>query len=111
MSVQDVASSRDIRYVTEVGGLVGGIGIVLNSLTSPGMVPATIAGVQLGGRMVEIGKRDIWSPGASDLRDVPNIARACHVLDRHAAQQGALVARPCCGVHVRSRRRHNLRRK
>ena len=64
MSVQDVASSRDIRYVTEVGGLVGGIGIVLNSLTSPGMVPATIAGVQLGGRMVEIGKRDIWSPGA-----------------------------------------------
>ena len=35
---------------------------VLNSLTSPGMVAATLAGLKLGGSMREISKRDIWSP-------------------------------------------------
>lgn len=34
----------------------------LNSLTSPGMVAATLAGLKKGGRMREISKRDIWSP-------------------------------------------------
>jgi len=35
---------------------------VLNSLTSPGMVAATLAGVAHGGKVAEISKRDIWSP-------------------------------------------------
>lgn len=39
-----------------------GVDLVLNALTSPGMVPATLAAMALGGRWVEIGKRDIVSP-------------------------------------------------
>ena len=35
---------------------------VLNPLTSPGMVAATLAGLSRGGSMAEISKRDIWSP-------------------------------------------------
>merc|ERR1719443_1132630 len=99
MSVQDVASSRDIRYVTEVGGLVGGIGIVLNSLTSPGMVPATIAGVQLGGRMVEIGKRDIWSPGAvrCERRDMAYNLEAVDFLPPPCAQTALLQVAQALG--------------
>jgi hypothetical protein len=35
---------------------------VLNSLTSPAMVAASLACLRLAGRMAEISKRDIWSP-------------------------------------------------
>ena len=40
----------------------GPFDVVLNSLTSPGMVAATLACVGLGGRLAEISKRDVWSP-------------------------------------------------
>ena len=42
----------------------GGMDVVLNSLTSPGMVAASLAALRLGGRFVEIGKRGIWGPAA-----------------------------------------------
>ncbi|KAK9866522.1 hypothetical protein WJX84_008502 [Apatococcus fuscideae] len=47
--------------------------MVLNSLTSPGMVAASVASLALGGQFVEVGKRDIWSPARiaqerSDIR-------------------------------------------
>ena len=35
---------------------------MLNSLTSPGMVAATLACLAWGAHMAEISKRDIWSP-------------------------------------------------
>ncbi len=44
------------------GGLQGGLTAVLNSLTSPGMVAASMALLSRGGQMIELGKRDIWSP-------------------------------------------------
>ena len=59
--VQQVASSRDLQFVTELAP-TGGVDAVLNTLTSPGMVAGSAAGVRLGGRFVEISKRDIWSP-------------------------------------------------
>ena len=40
----------------------GAFDVALNSLTSPGMVAATLSCLALGGRMAEISKRDIWSP-------------------------------------------------
>ena len=40
----------------------GAYSFALNSLTSPGMVSATLAGLAYGGHMAEISKRDIWSP-------------------------------------------------
>lgn len=36
--------------------------MTLNSLTSPGMVAATLASAARGAQVVEISKRDIWSP-------------------------------------------------
>lgn len=35
--------------------------MVLNALTSPGMVAASLAALRRGGRFIEIGKRDIWA--------------------------------------------------
>ena len=45
-----------------VGGPRGGLTAVLNSLTSPGMVAASMALLSIGGQIIELGKRDIWSP-------------------------------------------------
>lgn len=45
-----------------VGVSEGGLTAVLNSLTSPGMVAASIALLARGGQIIELGKRDIWSP-------------------------------------------------
>ena len=38
-----------------------GMHMVLNSLTSPGMVGASLGALAAGGHLVEIGKRDIWA--------------------------------------------------
>ena len=42
----------------------GGATVVVNALTSPGMVAASLACLRPGGRFVEIGKRGIWSQAA-----------------------------------------------
>ena len=55
-----VSSSRDTSFVTELTE-VGGATVVLNSLTSSGMVAGSLAVLGTGGRFVEISKRDIWS--------------------------------------------------
>jgi NADPH:quinone reductase-like Zn-dependent oxidoreductase len=55
--------SRDTVFASEVL-LAGGVDVVLNSLTSPGMVGGSLAVLKQGGRFVEIGKRDIWAPAA-----------------------------------------------
>mgnify|MGYP001806729484 CR=1 FL=1 len=61
--IRHVANSRDLSFAEEVVTATGGRGVcvVLNSLTSPGMVGASLSAVSRGGRWVEIGKRDIWS--------------------------------------------------
>ena len=38
--------------------------MVVNALTSPGMVAASVACLRPGGSFVEIGKRGIWSQAA-----------------------------------------------
>ena len=43
---------------------MGGVDMLLNSLTSPGMVAASLAALAPGGRFVEIGKRGIWTAAA-----------------------------------------------
>ena len=58
---QTVLNSRDVSFVTNTAQLSCGISSALNSLTSPGMVAATLATLQPGGQFVEIGKREIWS--------------------------------------------------
>jgi NADPH:quinone reductase-like Zn-dependent oxidoreductase len=60
LGAQHVVGSRDTLFVSEVCQL-GGADIVLNSLTSAGMVAGSLAALNRGGRFVEISKRDIWS--------------------------------------------------
>ena len=61
LGIQHVIDSRSLSTTGDVA-MLGGVDVVLNSLTSPGMVAGSVAGVRLGGRFVEISKRDIWSP-------------------------------------------------
>jgi NADPH:quinone reductase-like Zn-dependent oxidoreductase len=56
----EAVNSRDTEFASEVAAL-GGADVVLNSLTSSGMVAASVALLNKGGRFVEISKRDIWS--------------------------------------------------
>ena len=58
----------------------GGVDVVLNSLTSPGMVAGSVAGVRPGGRFVEISKRDIWSP-ARLAQDRPDVSYSLLAVD------------------------------
>ena len=61
LGAQHVVNSRAPDFVSDLAQ-IGGVDMVLNSLTSPGMVAGSVAGVRLGGQFVEISKRDIWSP-------------------------------------------------
>ena len=58
--VETALNSRDISFSTEVV-MRGGVDVVLNSLTSPGFVAASLSCLRQGGRFVEISKRGIWS--------------------------------------------------
>ena len=60
LGVKHVVGSRDTKFADEVC-LLGGADVVLNSLTSSGMIAASISCLNIGGRFVEISKRDIWS--------------------------------------------------
>ena len=48
-------------HPSKVGAHKGGLAAVLNSLTSPGMVAASMAMLAQGGQVIELGKRDVWS--------------------------------------------------
>ena len=68
LGVSDVAGSRSTGFVEELAAAsavgkdgTAGVHVVLNTLTSPGMVTAAAALLRAGGRFVEIGKRDITS--------------------------------------------------
>lgn len=61
-SLVDAAAANGDPSGGSVGNPKGGLTAVLNSLTSPGMVAASMALLARGGQIVELGKRDIWSP-------------------------------------------------
>ena len=60
LGAHHIVSSRDTVFVSEAAEL-GGADVVLNSLTSSGMVAGSLAALSRSGRFVEISKRDIWS--------------------------------------------------
>lgn len=60
LGVKCAMGSRDTIFASEIP-VVGPIHVLLNSLTSSGMVSASLATMDLGGRMIEISKRDIWN--------------------------------------------------
>ena len=61
LGVQTVLGSRDTAFVDQLAELAAPADIVLNTLTSSGMVAGSLAALGTGGRFVEISKRDIWS--------------------------------------------------
>ena len=91
LGVHHVVNSRDTSSATELAR-VGGVDVVLNSLTSPGMVAGSAAGVRLGGRFVEISKRDIWSPArlAQERPDLHYSLLAVDFLPPSAIQSGLM---------------------
>ena len=54
-------SSRTLDYEEELTLSSSQIKVVINSLTSPGMVAASLAVMTLSGSFIEVAKRDIWS--------------------------------------------------
>merc|ERR1711970_1419012 len=84
MGVQHVVSSRSTKYAdlgqTAYNGQVEGMGLILNSLTSSGMVGASLSCLHLGGQFVEIGKRDIWS-SASVQQERPDVVYSLLAVD------------------------------
>ena len=91
LGIHHVVNSRDTSSATELAR-VGGVDVVLNSLTSPGMVAGSAAGVRLGGRFVEISKRDIWSPArlAQERPDLHYSLLALDFLPPSAIQSGLM---------------------
>ena len=73
MSCQTVVNSRDTAFASDLAQLDVKTSSVLNSLTSPGMLAASLATLQIGGQFVEIGKRDIWS-AARVAQDRPDVS-------------------------------------
>jgi len=71
LGAQHVVNSRSPDFASDLAQ-AGGVDVVLNSLTSPGMLSGSVAGVRPGGRFVEISKRDIWSP-ARLAQDRPDL--------------------------------------
>ena len=80
LGVGAVASSRDAGFAADLAVGAGGAHVVLNSLTSPGMVAAALAVLRRGGRLVEIGKRDVWS-GAAVAAMRPDVAYSLLAVD------------------------------
>ena len=63
LGVGMTGSSRDTMFVEDLA-IAGGAAVLLNTLTSPGMLAASLAGLRPGARVVEISKRDIWQAAA-----------------------------------------------
>ncbi|NRB36648.1 MAG: polyketide synthase dehydratase domain-containing protein, partial [Rhodobacteraceae bacterium] len=58
LGVQNVCSTRSTVF-SDV--FHSGVDLILNSLTSAGMIASSLSCLRSGGRFVELGKRDIWS--------------------------------------------------
>ena len=66
LGVSQVFDSRRTSFGEEILGATGGAGVhvVLNSLTGPGFIEASLQCLAPAGRFVELGARDIWSEAA-----------------------------------------------
>ena len=91
---------RATDFASELATLCpGGVDVVLNSLTSPGMLAASLSVLKLGGVFIEVGKRDIWA--AARVAQVCHLWRLCLscqcslAVDDLAEGRIALFARQC----------------
>lgn len=86
--VSQALNSRNLSFV-EYLALIGGVDVVLNTLTSAGFVSASISALKCGGRFVEISKRDIWSVSrlSEERPDVSYAFVAVDFMREHTLQQ------------------------
>lgn len=61
LGVQATADSRNVSFCEPTVSAMGPVDVVLNSLTSPGMIAASLSCLSQHGVFAEIGKRDVWS--------------------------------------------------
>ena len=63
LGIEHVFDSRTAGFGLEILEVTGGAGVnmVLNSLTGPGFIEASLSCLAVGGSFVEMGRRDIWS--------------------------------------------------
>ena len=63
LGISHVYDSRSTDFGKEILDATDGAGVdvVLNSLTGPGFIEASLSCLAQGGRFVEMGRRDIWS--------------------------------------------------
>ena len=63
LKIEHVFDSRTADFGPEIIEATGGTGVhmVLNSLTGPGFIEASLSCLAVGGSFVEMGRRDIWS--------------------------------------------------
>eukprot|EP00889_Picochlorum_renovo_P002063 jgi/Picre1/29093/NNA_004486.t1 len=80
LGVGHTATSRDLSFVETFMESVGSVDIALNTLTSAGFVAATLSLSNLGARVVEISKRDIW-PAQRILQERPDISYSLVAVD------------------------------
>jgi acyl transferase domain-containing protein/NADPH:quinone reductase-like Zn-dependent oxidoreductase/acyl carrier protein/thioesterase domain-containing protein len=71
--------SRDTVFASDLA-MCGTVDVVLNSLTSSGMVAGSLATIGLSGRFVEISKRDIWSSSRC-AQERPDVAFSLLAVD------------------------------
>ena len=76
--VMHVASTRDVDFA-QVAAFAAPT-VILNSLTSPGAIRASLAALARGGRFVEIGKRGVFHPQTL-TRDRPDVTPSFVALD------------------------------
>lgn len=94
LGAQHVSNSRDTAYVEDLTAAhTEGAHVVLNTLTSPGMVSSAAALLRPGGRFVEIGKRDVTSVNRL-VQERPDVGYSLLAIDfLPGAVLGALLGR------------------
>jgi acyl transferase domain-containing protein/acyl carrier protein len=75
LGIEHVFDSRSLSYAEDINQLTAGNGVdvVLNSLSGPGFIEATLSCCAPQARFIEIGKRDIW-----DAAQVANVRSDIH---------------------------------
>ena len=103
LGIEHVYDSRTTDFGRDILEATGGAGVdvVLNSLTGPGFIEASLACLATGGRFVEMGRRDIWSAEemAASRPDVSYFILELDALKKYEpARPGAVLRRVMAGM-------------
>ena len=103
LGIEHVYDSRTTDFGRQVLEATGGAGvdIVLNSLTGPGFIEASLACLAAGGRFVEMGRRDIWTAEemAASRPEVSYFILELDALKKYEpARPGAVLRRVMAGM-------------